>query len=252
MARNLIPSDADASGDQATAIRAIASATATGCSCCSSSSGGSHGWRFDYRFHGKRKLLSLGTYPETSLALGPQEGRRGASTARRRDRPEPQAQGGEGRLRGTVEAEEARGARACRRRTRSKRWRASGSRSSTSGWAPEYAEKIIARLESDVFPWIGRAPVAAITPPQLLEVLRRIESRGVVETAHRALENCSQVFRYGIAIGLTTDEPGADLKDRARATAAEALRRRSPTRSGSRSCCAPATAMPRRTWCAPR
>ena len=49
--------------------------------------------------------------------------------------------------------------------------------------------------------------MANITPPLLLEVLRRIEARGVVETAHRALENCSQIFRYGIAIGLATTNP---------------------------------------------
>ena len=54
------------------------------------------------------------------------------------------------------------------------------------------------RLERDVFPGLGEVSVATITPPMLLEVLRRIEARGVVETAHRALENCSQIFRYGI------------------------------------------------------
>jgi integrase len=81
------------------------------------------------------------------------------------------------------------------------------------GWAPSYADKIIARLEADVFPWIGQAPVAGITPPQLLEVLRRIESRGVVETAHRALENCSQVFRYAVATGKHSTNPARDLKD---------------------------------------
>ena len=62
---------------------------------------------------------------------------------------------------------------------------------------------------TDVFPWIGRAPVADITPPQLLEVLRRIEARGVVETAHRALQDSSQVFRYAVATGQATTQPGA-------------------------------------------
>ena len=67
------------------------------------------------------------------------------------------------------------------------------------GWAPSYADKIIARLDADVFPYLGRAPIIAITPPQLLEVLRRIESRGVVETAHRALENPRSPHTYGKA-----------------------------------------------------
>ena len=79
-------------------------------------------------------------------------------------------------------------------------------------WAPGYAQKIIERLERDVFPWLGKAPVANITPPLLLEVLRRIEARGVIETAHRALENCSQIFRYGMAIGLATTNPAQGLK----------------------------------------
>ena len=67
------------------------------------------------------------------------------------------------------------------------------------GWAPSYSDKIIARLEADVFPWIGQALVAGIAPPPLLEALRRIASSGFVETAHSVLENCSQVFRYSVA-----------------------------------------------------
>ncbi len=63
-----------------------------------------------------------------------------------------------------------------------------------SGWAPGYSSKIIARLEADVFPWLGALPVGEIGPPKLLEMARRVEARGVNETAHRALENCSQVF----------------------------------------------------------
>jgi integrase len=80
-------------------------------------------------------------------------------------------------------------------------------------WAPSYGEKIIRRLEVDVFPWLGKQLVDTVTPPQLLQTLRRIESRGVIETAHRALENCSQVFRYAIATGRATTDPGRDLKD---------------------------------------
>ncbi|CAN7504829.1 tyrosine-type recombinase/integrase [Acidovorax sp. LjRoot117] len=55
-------------------------------------------------------------------------------------------------------------------------------------WAPSYGEKFLRRLEVDVFPWVGSEPVSSITPPQLLTVVRRIEGRGAVETAHRALD----------------------------------------------------------------
>lgn len=80
-------------------------------------------------------------------------------------------------------------------------------------WAASYGDKIIRRLEVDVFPWIGRDPVDSITPPKVLELLRRIEARGVIETAHRALENCGQVFRYAVATGRATTNPARDLKD---------------------------------------
>jgi integrase len=76
---------------------------------------------------------------------------------------------------------------------------------------------VIRRLENDIFPWIGDRPANEITPPELLVVLRRIEGRGVIETAHRALENCSQVFRFAIAAGRATTDPGRDLKDALRA-----------------------------------
>lgn len=81
------------------------------------------------------------------------------------------------------------------------------------GWAKGYADKVIARLEADVFPYVGGTPVVGITPVQLLEVLRRIEARGVVETAHRALETCGQVFRYAVATARNTTNPARDLKD---------------------------------------
>ena len=60
---------------------------------------------------------------------------------------------------------------------------------------------------------MGSAPVADVTPIQLLEVLRRIEARGVIETAHRALETCGQVFRYAVATGRSATNPARDLKD---------------------------------------
>lgn len=80
-------------------------------------------------------------------------------------------------------------------------------------WAPSYGDKIIKRLESDVFPYIGKVPVTDIQPPVMLGVLRRIETRGAIETAHRALENCSQVFRYGVVTGRLQSDPSRDLKD---------------------------------------
>ncbi len=56
-------------------------------------------------------------------------------------------------------------------------------------WMSGHAIRIIARLERDLFPWIGGRPIAEVTAPELLRTLRRIEERGAPDTAHRALQN---------------------------------------------------------------
>jgi integrase len=174
--------------------------------------GGAHGWRFSYSIHGRRKLLSLGTYPDTGLALA----RRKADDARRL-------------LSQDIDPSDQRKAtKAAKVQEREEQRRAddglppSGSFEAVArewfdarrhSWADTYSSKIMDRLVADVFPYIGRRPVGAITPPELLTVLRRIEARGAIETAHRARENCSQVFRYAVAAGLAERDPAQDLRD---------------------------------------
>jgi hypothetical protein len=174
--------------------------------------GGAHGWRFDYSLHGRRKTISFGTYPDTSLALA----RRKADAAR-----QLVAEGIDPSQRRKAEKESYVQARVADEREEkglapldsfeaiAREWFAV----KRDGWAASYADKIIARFEVDVFPWIGKQPIASITPPQLLEVMRRIEARGVVETAHRALQDSSQVFRYAVATGKAATNPARDLKD---------------------------------------
>jgi integrase len=78
--------------------------------------------------------------------------------------------------------------------------------------AATHSDKIIKRLESDVFPWIGGRPIADVKPPEVLKLLHRIEGRGAHDTAHRALQNCGQVFRYGVAAGRLSSDPCRDLR----------------------------------------
>jgi integrase len=73
--------------------------------------------------------------------------------------------------------------------------------------------KVIASLENDVFPYLGNKPVDEITAPEILEVLRRVEKRGAIETAHRIRGRCSMVFRYGVATGRCVSDPARDLRD---------------------------------------
>lgn len=79
-------------------------------------------------------------------------------------------------------------------------------------WVKSHSDKIIQRFERDIFPWIGSKPIHEVTPPVLLAVIRRIEERGALETAHRALSNCGQVFRYAIATGRAERDSSLDLK----------------------------------------
>ena len=68
-------------------------------------------------------------------------------------------------------------------------------------WSPSHSVRLVRLFERDIFPWIGGRPIADITAPEILTVLRRIEARGALETAHRALGNIGQVFRYAVATG---------------------------------------------------
>lgn len=80
-------------------------------------------------------------------------------------------------------------------------------------WSKSNTEKVKARLEKDLFPWIGDRPISELRAPELLAALRRIEQRGAVDTAHRVKQNCGQIFRYAIATGRAERDISADLKD---------------------------------------
>lgn len=156
-------------------------------------------WRFRYRHGGKEKLLSMGTYPDTGLA----------QARERRDEARKLLADG-------IDPSEHRKATKAMRAERdansfeaiAREWYAK----MAPTWAASHGDKVIRRLERDVFPWIGGRPVADVTAPELLAVLRRIEGRGTIETAHRALQNCGQVFRYAVATGRAERDPSGDLR----------------------------------------
>jgi integrase len=79
-------------------------------------------------------------------------------------------------------------------------------------WTASYSEKIIRRLERDIFPWIGRQPIKEIWPPDLLACLKRIEARGAHETAHRVYQNLCWIFRYATATRRCERDPAASLQ----------------------------------------
>lgn len=173
--------------------------------------GGSHGWRLDYTFQGRRKTLSLGTYPSIGLAVARQkaeEARQMVSAATDPSTARQQQKFSEARTREIGRLVDAGLPVPESFEAVAREWY----ERQAPSWAPSHAEKIIRRLERDVFPWLGSKPIRSITPPELLQVLRRVEEGGAIVTTHRVQQNCGQMFRYAVAIGVLDSDPSRDLR----------------------------------------
>ena len=172
---------------------------------------GAKWWRLDYSIGGKRKTLSIGVYPDTGLKAARNKADEARQLVAAGTDPSD--------VRKASKVQQAKALEADKRiadglpavdsfEEVAREWFAKFS----AEWAPSHADKIIRRLERDIFPWIGKRPIASITAPELLAALRRIEERGAVETAHRAHQNCGQIFRYAIATGRAERDPSPDLR----------------------------------------
>jgi integrase len=160
---------------------------------------GSRWWRFKYRVNGKEKLLSLGVYPEVSL----KDAREARDVTRK-----VLKSGLDPAVHRKVQKAAASDRAANSFEVIAREWWAKHS----PRWAESHSARILRRLEKEVFPWLGGRPVAEITVPELLTVLRRTESRGALETAHRVRRTCGEVFRYAVATGRAERDPAADLR----------------------------------------
>ncbi|CAG9931540.1 tyrosine-type recombinase/integrase [Candidatus Nitrotoga arctica] len=160
---------------------------------------GSKYWRLKYRFGGKEKRLAFGVYPDVSLAQARE--RRGDARKLLANDIDP----------GIVkQAQKATKLELAENSFEviAREWFVRH----TPNWKENHSSKIIARLEKDVFPWIGARPIAEIAAPALLATMRRIEARGALETAHRALACCGQIFRYAVSTGRAERDPTGDLR----------------------------------------
>ena len=161
---------------------------------------GARYWRHKYRFDGKEKLLSLGVYPEVTLAKA-REKRAEARDLLSKGVDPSAARKARRSARSEVAADSFE-AVACE-------WHANKS----GGWSADHAKRTLLRMETNVFPRVGPQHINSITGPELLAVIRRVEARGAIETAHTIMQQCGQVFRYGIATGRCERNPAADLRD---------------------------------------
>lgn len=159
---------------------------------------GSYWWRYSYRLNGKQKQISLGTYPDVSLA----QARVKCHEAR-----ELVAQGIDPSTARKDAKDEAQSLNENSFETVTHEWL------TTKLWAQSTIDKVVSQLNRHIFPWLGKRPIAEITAPELLKVLRRVEGLGVHVTAHRLRATCGQIFRYAIATERADRDIAADLRE---------------------------------------
>lgn len=157
-------------------------------------------WRWDYRYGGKRKTLSMGVYPEISLKMA-RERCREARTLLATD-----VDPGEQR-KAEKKAKTEAGSNTFE--VLGREWMAVRGKA----WTASYASKTKSALERHVFPTLGARAITEITAPELLAVLRGIESRGIVDMAHRIRQHCGAIFRYAISTGRASHDPVPSLRN---------------------------------------
>jgi integrase len=160
---------------------------------------GSKLWHMRYRFEGKEKTASLGRYPDVSLA----------QAREKRDQLRKQ-------LAFEIDpVQSQRQAKAAKKLAQQNSFEAVA-RLWFAGWraarSPRHADYVIRRLEADVFPVIGKRPIAEIQAPELVAMMKAIEKRGALDIAKRCYQMAGQVFRYAIAHGLARRNPASDVK----------------------------------------
>jgi integrase len=160
---------------------------------------GSRWWRFKYRFAGKEKRISIGVYPDVGLKK---------ARDRRDEMRKLVADGIDPSVARKQQKLMALDAAANTFESVAREWFEKHS----ANWEASYSVKLLARLEANIFPWLGDRPIRDIKPPELLSVLRRVESRGVLETAHRLMNYCGNIYRYAVATGRAERDISSDLR----------------------------------------
>ena len=152
-------------------------------------------WRVKYRFQGREKLLTLGTYPQLSL----KEAREACAAAKKQ-------------LHAGVDPSAEKKLKARSAQTTFEAVAREWHTNQLPTWTEGYARDVMERIDKNIFPFLGNRPIAEISPPELLAVLRKIELRGAVDQAHRVRSICSLIFRYAIATGRAERDTAADLR----------------------------------------
>ncbi|GKV76567.1 integrase [Pectobacterium carotovorum subsp. carotovorum] len=159
---------------------------------------GSKYWRLQYRFDGKQKTLALGVYPEITLSEARQ----------RRDEAKRQI------ATGTDPSEQKKVDKQLRQTLVDNTFKAIAlewHEYKRPNWSKGYAEDLMEAFENDIFPDIGKRPIAEIKPLEMLTSLRKLEKRGVLDKLRKIRQACNQVFRYAIVTGRAENNPTSEL-----------------------------------------
>jgi len=160
---------------------------------------GSRYWRLKYKFNKKEKTYSIGLYPLFSLSEARIE----------RDKAKKQIKQGidptteKKRLQQTIQAQANNSFEIIAREWHNK---------TQAEWNDKHSQDVIKSLEDNIFPFIGSKAITEITPPEMLQVLRKIEARGALVQVNKLRQRCDRVFQYAIITGLATYNSAADLK----------------------------------------
>jgi integrase len=169
---------------------------------------GSKLWRQAYRFDGKQKLLSHGIYPAVTLQEARSK-RDAAKTLLARGIDPGQAR------------QEEKAATKLREANTFENLAREWFNVRRDGWTVGYADRMLRRLEADVFPQLGARPINEMEPPDLLKAIRAVEARGAVVLAGRLLQVCGQIFRFAVASGRAVRDPSQDLRGALRSPGAK-------------------------------
>jgi integrase len=153
-------------------------------------------WRYDYALKGKRNTLTFGKYPEISL----KEAREKLIETKKHIREEIDPTEQKKSLKKTDEEQNTFEVIALEWFNRH-----------NVGKSEHYCYLLLRHIKKNLLPFLGKRQIAEITAPELLEVIRKIELRGAIETAHKNLQICGQIFRYAIATSRITYNVSADL-----------------------------------------
>ncbi|MDF2783940.1 MAG: phage integrase family protein [Pantoea eucrina] len=155
-------------------------------------------WRLKYRVLGKEKKLSIGVYPDISLA---------DARLKREEARKVVALGGD-------PSEEKRVEKLAQKASVENNFKAIAlewHEYKRTGWSKGYADDLMEAFENDIFPDLGKRPIAEIKPLEMLTTLRKLEKRGVLDKLRKIRQACNQVFRYAIVTGRAESNPASEL-----------------------------------------